>query len=1128
MEATEQARRDSVTFDGLPPVSRLSRDLLTRSILIGADPSRSTKNAPWANWVNLLAAFVLEGGDEDTSKVMRWLERRNVIDAFHLASEFRNERNAARQRIRTGILPDPTADGWFTTSVRDVLKGAADLRASNSDEIATIHILAAMLLPVENAHESDIQRIFQDREELVRIVSVRALEHERAFNRRQLLSLNPEVGEVLKTFEAGISARFLDVCATMELGEWGAPFQYPYLAALHLLESGPDRHSPLLAFMEQRLAANFRRDDLSNWLLSRSQSVTNERGRGIATLERARRIASRVSPQSEVELPHIIAALFAASDDLPPRATPAHDPESTETLEELLGALGPLGDHGQAWAEVVLGTAKRTPVVRDRPVAPGEPDRIDFDRFARPFASMIADADLSLPLAVGVFGQWGAGKSSFMNLVEEHVRSLATRARYQSASGLSAGIVQIKFNAWHYSDVNLWASLVDHIFAELDAYISARAGSDATVQLLSRLATPQQLALEKADSLLQKRRAQITAKQEFEAAKRDLDARKAAVKPSITDVATAVGATFDKELKDAKSDLGRAARRLGLDRLEGKPEELLAAVDTLAKQFERGRGLGQALLFRLGGWKRLLLLFAALLLIPFGFVAFKQWLADATSWNWLTDVSTSLVAASTFISTATAIVLRAAATVTPALDKLSAIKERLDAAVEMKSRELAEGNVEIKHAQEAYAAADAAVQRARIDLDAANEQLAHEYAAFMDETGPQRLRRFVRERASDGTYARHMGLIATIRRDFARLAALLKPSENEKAILVDRLNFEIGARSRVRQAGWNDQDVLAWSEALSRMRPPPPMPEVALEKLMSREEVSKLLEGTKPVTDLASFPPIDRIVLYIDDLDRCPPKTVMQVLEAIHILLGSDLFVVVVGVDLNWLLASVDKSYVQIAASGERVNALAFLEKIFQIPFWVPGMNDGVRKAIIEEVLPKGAARTGSSRESMRNRAVDTRIPQTEPDAPPVRAEAPPLPLPIVRLIGLGRREEEALVNAAKIAGETPRRLKRLARSYLLLRASLREAEIEMLEANEDGPVAIALLLAVASSHPLQWPALGQKVLNANAESSMNSLLSDCAIVIPSDLSLPSLQECRKWIDDVARFTFVRFELAGR
>jgi hypothetical protein len=46
---------------------------------------------------------------------------------------------------------------------------------------------------------------------------------------------------------------------------------------------------------------------------------------------------------------------------------------------------------------------------------------------------------------------------------------------------------------------------------------------------------------------------------------------------------------------------------------------------------------------------------------------------------------------------------------------------------------------------------------------------------------------------------------------------------------------------------------------------------------------------------------IDRIVLYIDDLDRCSTETVSQVLDAVHLLLALPLFAVVVGVDPRWL-----------------------------------------------------------------------------------------------------------------------------------------------------------------------------------------------------------------------------------
>jgi hypothetical protein len=51
--------------------------------------------------------------------------------------------------------------------------------------------------------------------------------------------------------------------------------------------------------------------------------------------------------------------------------------------------------------------------------------------------------------------------------------------------------------------------------------------------------------------------------------------------------------------------------------------------------------------------------------------------------------------------------------------------------------------------------------------------------------------------------------------------------------------------------------------------------------------------GNRSALDAAgdALPAIDRIVLYVDDLDRCPPPRVVEVLEAVHLLLAGRLFV---------------------------------------------------------------------------------------------------------------------------------------------------------------------------------------------------------------------------------------------
>lgn len=61
---------------------------------------------------------------------------------------------------------------------------------------------------------------------------------------------------------------------------------------------------------------------------------------------------------------------------------------------------------------------------------------------------------------------------------------------------------------------------------------------------------------------------------------------------------------------------------------------------------------------------------------------------------------------------------------------------------------------------------------------------------------------------------------------------------------------------------------------------------------------------------------IERIVLYIDDLDRCPAAKVVDVLQAVHLLLAYPLFVVVVGVDSRWLLQSLSAHYTELGSAA--------------------------------------------------------------------------------------------------------------------------------------------------------------------------------------------------------------------
>ncbi len=106
----------------------------------------------------------------------------------------------------------------------------------------------------------------------------------------------------------------------------------------------------------------------------------------------------------------------------------------------------------------------------------------------------------------------------------------------------------------------------------------------------------------------------------------------------------------------------------------------------------------------------------------------------------------------------------------------------------------------------------------------------------------------------------------------------------------------------------------------------------------------------------------DRVVLYVDDLDRCTPDRVVEVLQAIHLLLSIPLFVVVVAADARWLLQCLRTHYS--ALLNREVNGEAeewsltpqnYLEKIFQIPFSLPPMTESQFPSYVEKLLAKDA-----------------------------------------------------------------------------------------------------------------------------------------------------------------------------
>jgi len=90
----------------------------------------------------------------------------------------------------------------------------------------------------------------------------------------------------------------------------------------------------------------------------------------------------------------------------------------------------------------------------DNPITEPEQDALGRAKFAQSFADRILNLDSSDGVVVGVLGPWGAGKTSFVNLV---------RARLNQC-----GIPVLEFNPWMFSGAD---QLVQSFFIELSAQL---------------------------------------------------------------------------------------------------------------------------------------------------------------------------------------------------------------------------------------------------------------------------------------------------------------------------------------------------------------------------------------------------------------------------------------------------------------------------------------------------------------------------------------------------------------------------------------------------------------------------------------------------------------------------------
>ncbi|MFB6613677.1 P-loop NTPase fold protein [Streptomyces sp. NPDC056367] len=701
--------------------------------------------------------------------------------------------------------------------------------------------------------------------------------------------------------------------------------------------------------------------------------------------------------------------------------------EGTALGEPLIGHSGSVvwGAWGDAGGRATLATGDDDgrvllwEVVEHRPVPRLPTYRSDVtastDELARAgeaaaVAELITARTAKPPMAVGLFGDWGQGKSHFLGLLQKQVDATA-----QPDNPLAHSAVrQVKFNAWHYAETGLWASLVAELFAQLAAPLHGDVDEEQRRQsrLTAELVTGRGL------------RERLNAA----TARRD-ELHRALDEPE---------GLWDRLPEEQRAEV-RLLAGDGPERVYAEAARTVAAL----------RGTGRASWRVVRGAPHVAAAALAVLLLLAGATVAMAWALPAL-WGW----------AATLPGIAcTALAARAA------VGFARTSRARANAAWQ---KAVQFGEQQRRRLQDAAGVADAEV--AELTRQVQNITAAGQLAGL------------VADRATTGDYRSQLGVMTRIREDFQRMADLLARAADDSSGTPGSAADEAGDE----------------------------------------------------------LPRIDRIILYIDDLDRCPPQRVVEMLEAVHLLLAVDLFVVVVAVDPRWLLRAIGAHYRELldqepdSSSTEgggqgtvdpddeelwRSTPAQYLEKIFQVVLTLPPLDtNGYRRMLptlvgARDDLPAPApgpspdqdrdapdvpSTTGASHAPDGSEAVGTEVADDEHESDEVSAgegSMHGLGLPAARVIEQVdpltlEPDEIGLLNllGPPLLVTTPRAVKRLANSYGLLtaiRRDHREADLNEQRAavvdagtNDSREVrywpyrAAMVLLAALVAYPSLGPAL--------------------------------------------------------
>jgi hypothetical protein len=492
-------------------------------------------------------------------------------------------------------------------------------------------------------------------------------------------------------------------------------------------------------------------------------------------------------------------------------------------------------------------------------------DLIGVNREIEVFARLLAQKDLSPPLAIALFGNWGSGKSFFMHNLEANIKQLSALdiKKPDGTPFYCKEIVHISFNAWSYLDANLWAGLVTSIFEKLSEYLT-----ESTKSGVARMKVLETLR-ERLKSFQSLKQSEEEKNVEYEILKRGYEFEQENLEKSIKsnfskNIIQIING--EKQLNDIYSGISKdrylseLTEQLKFDELQQEAQLFKSFWRNLKKsrsliKYVLPAVIGVAIAIAIWGASQYFKLSLGALIPFIGSLGFD--------WGKL-------------------------------LYRYNQVKKFV-----IKFNNIVEQNVDLEEKvdehKELVKNADDQIKEAQDQITQLDKKI-RDYEKYMEtEINQETIKDFIQKRAQHSDYKGKLGIVSIIRRDFETLSELFSESNKQDN------------NSRV------------------------------------SEEEKKLLRG-----QFKQGRSLERIILYIDDLDRCSDDKVLEVLQAVHLLMAFPLFIVVVGVDkrcvTNALYNREVSKYFQLEEYSkikkrEKTNGIhiihpdEYLEKIFQIPF---------------------------------------------------------------------------------------------------------------------------------------------------------------------------------------------------